>query len=208
MWDICCPEINPDNDVITKELIYKHLLWNKIVLHVCRPKLQYLCLAQIRQSTFLCNILHTDFNKWQQTFQAVQAKVGLTLPKELCWKSEHQISCYLIGEWWWGISGKNVSNKHLLISVGSERVNQSIKVVHYSIPSWKFVWHSMQYVKLYQLCNTFQFMSKPPNIPHLWPAVYTEALLIYLGHLNPFHWEHKHIFTFYVITPHWYDTWT
>ena len=40
IWDIYCRKINADHSVVTKELIYKHSLWNKIVLHVCRSTLQ------------------------------------------------------------------------------------------------------------------------------------------------------------------------
>ena len=34
---ICCRKINADNTVFTSELIHRHQLWNKIILHVCRP---------------------------------------------------------------------------------------------------------------------------------------------------------------------------
>ena len=50
-----------------------------------------------------------------------------------------------------------------------------------SLPTWKSVWHSTEYVKLHQLCNTFQFMSISQNIPHAWPAVYLEVIVSNTG---------------------------
>ena len=75
--------------------------------------------ADMRQSTFLCNILVplSDFDKSQPTFKAVQRKAGLTLLGELGGNQEkyiilhigeHQVRCYLIVVWRRGASGQNV----------------------------------------------------------------------------------------------------
>ena len=48
----------------------------------------------------------------------------------------------------------------------------SIKLDSYSLPTWKSIWHSSEYVKQYQLCNTFQFTSEPLDVTRPWPTVY------------------------------------
>ena len=51
--------------------------------------------------------------------------------------------------------------------------NQTID--NYSLLTWKCFWYSTKYVKLYQLCNTFQLTSKSQNIPRpckRWKAKY------------------------------------
>ena len=66
MWNIYYWKINADNAVVTKEFIYKHSLWNKIVLHVCRPTLQHVSLNSSEPLIpFLCNILVPHTHKFQ-----------------------------------------------------------------------------------------------------------------------------------------------
>ena len=91
IWNIYCWKINAKNIATEKVSVYKHCLRSITVLRVCRPTLKHAnVIAEIRQAIFLCNILvsHTDFNKSQATFQAVQGKTGLTLSEEYWWKSE------------------------------------------------------------------------------------------------------------------------
>ena len=45
------------------------------------------------------------------------------------------------------------------------------------LPTWKNVGHSTEYVKLCQLCNTFQFASESQNIHRMWPAMYLFVVL-------------------------------
>ena len=47
-----------------------------------------------------------------------------------------------------------------------------IKLDNYSLPTWEMCGILQNIIKLYPLCNTFQFTSKSQNLPHAWPAVY------------------------------------
>ena len=56
---------------------------------------------------------------------------------------------------------------HLLISGdGGESVSKDMEVRIFKSNYIISVWYSTEYVKLYQLCYTFQFTSKSQNIPH------------------------------------------
>ena len=71
---------------------FTHIRYEIKLCYMCVDQQYYksVCLGQIRQFIFLCDILvpHTDFVKSQPTFHAVQGKEGLILSEELCWKSD------------------------------------------------------------------------------------------------------------------------
>ena len=130
-----CRKFNGDNWVVTKELIYKHSLWNGIDLHA-----DQVCIAEIRTFIFLCSILvpHTDFNKSQPTFPAVESnrvsrfgRIILEIRGYILYLILRSI-VFVVTR---GVTRRvwqNDRNTHLPISeVGSERVNQIMKVRTY-----------------------------------------------------------------------------
>ena len=93
---------------------------------------------------------------------------------------EYRVRCYLIAVWRRDASRKMYPTRICqYLGLAVKGLIEIWKSLYSNQTRWSFstnkeiVLHSTEYIKLYQLFNAYQFTSKPQNIRHWWPAVFS-----------------------------------